>query len=251
MGVLTVTGSYVRLMAGDNDENGRPKYRVHKITGVDHTREHGKYSIEYQGRQMSDSRALMCQYGKMVRLYRIADVSNGDIDEVSHGTIVAKSLRPFLQSEFNRFSLVNKTDNVRAPRRSELKRKHEEIVALRDRAMTEDEVNRQVESRKQTNPAQRQKAVLQITSLMSSKQLALRRNDHDAADSITQQIIDLGGDPNTGQLLSAPDSVTDYDARIQRINENNKRKTREAMAKAHEAALARKKTEEAIVKAKA
>ena len=29
-----------------------------------------------------DDRALMCQYGKVKRLFRIADVSNGDFEEV-------------------------------------------------------------------------------------------------------------------------------------------------------------------------
>jgi hypothetical protein len=29
-----------------------------------------------------DNRALMCQYGKATRLFRIADVSNGDFEEV-------------------------------------------------------------------------------------------------------------------------------------------------------------------------
>lgn len=76
-------GAYVRLMAGDTDEDGRPKYRVHRLKGIDKSQAHGRYTIEYQGRQVSDSRALICQYGKAVRLFRMADVSNGDIDEVS------------------------------------------------------------------------------------------------------------------------------------------------------------------------
>lgn len=29
-----------------------------------------------------DDRALLCQYGKVKRLFRIADVSNGDFEEV-------------------------------------------------------------------------------------------------------------------------------------------------------------------------
>lgn len=32
---------------------------------------------------MTDDRALVCKYGKMERLFRIADVSNGDFEEVS------------------------------------------------------------------------------------------------------------------------------------------------------------------------
>lgn len=113
----------------------------------------------------------------------------------------------------------------------------------------QDEVNRQVEMRKQTNPAQRQKTVLQISSLYSSMQAALRRKDLDAAENIKEQIKDLGGDPTTGQLM-VEGEMSEYDARIQRINENNRQRTKANMQRAHELALARKKAEEAIVKAK-
>ncbi|BEI83954.1 hypothetical protein CcaverHIS002_0405580 [Cutaneotrichosporon cavernicola] len=183
-----IKNAYVRIPAGTDDQ-GRPKYRVHRI---------------------------------------------------------------IVQDEFSRFTMTNKADNVRNPRRSELKAKHEEIVALHDRPMTEDEVNRQVDARKQANPqAQRQKIVLQITSLMSSKQLALRRNDLETAAFIGDQIAKLGADPNTGELLEGEGDLSEYDLRIARINENNRRKTRETMMKAHEAAVAKKKAEDAIVRAKA
>lgn len=120
----------------------------------------------------------------------------------------------------------------------------------------QDEINRQVDARKKNNPlAQRQKTILEITSLISSRNLALRRGDRDQADEINRQIISLGADPTTGQLVTlnandAADNATDYDARIQKINENNKRKTKENMAAAHAAALQRKKVEEAIVRSR-
>ncbi|TXT08753.1 hypothetical protein VHUM_02881 [Vanrija humicola] len=231
-----ITGAYVRVMAGDTNENGQPKYRIQRINGLESGHSHGRYSIEYKGSKVSDDRALICQYGKLVRLFRIADVSNGDIDE----------------DEFVRFSRTSQADDVKLPRRSELKRKHEQITALRDRPMTEEEVNRQVEARKKANPgAHRQKIQLQITSLMGSKNLALRRNDLKEAEFISQQIEELGGDPATGQLLGVDDNMTEHEKRIQRINQNNLRKTRENMAKAHDALLAKKKAEDAIVRAKA
>ena len=34
-----------------------------------------------------DNRALLCQYGKAKRLFRIADVSNGDFEDVSSRTV--------------------------------------------------------------------------------------------------------------------------------------------------------------------
>lgn len=53
------------------------------LTGaIDTSHDHGKYAIEFKGRQVMDTRALICQYGMKKRLYRIADVSNGDFDEV-------------------------------------------------------------------------------------------------------------------------------------------------------------------------
>lgn len=222
------------MAPGEVDEAGRQKYRVHRITGIDKSHDYGRYSIEYQGRQVLDDRALVCQYGLKKRLYRIADVSNGDFDE----------------GEFGRFSLVLQADKMDLPKRSDLIRKKDQIAALRDRPMTEDEVNRQVEARKQANPAQRQRTVLQVTSLMSSKQLAIRRNDHATAEAISKQIIELGADPTTGELLSGELEISEKDKRIQQINENNRRKTRETMNKAHEASLAKKKAEDAIIKAK-
>ncbi|BEI91738.1 uncharacterized protein CcaverHIS019_0405580 [Cutaneotrichosporon cavernicola] len=230
-----IKNAYVRIPAGTDDQ-GRPKYRVHRIIGVESEHSHGRYTVEYKGRDVSASHALICAYGKANRLYRIADISNTEVSE----------------DEFSRFTMTNKADNVKNPRRSELKAKHEEIVALHDRPMTEDEVNRQVDARKQANPqAQRQKIVLQITSLMSSKQLALRRNDLETAAFIGDQIAKLGADPNTGELLEGEGDLSEYDLRIARINENNRRKTRETMMKAHEAAVAKKKAEDAIVRAKA
>ncbi|KAL1406068.1 RNA polymerase-associated protein rtf1 [Vanrija albida] len=231
-----ITGAFVRVMTGEAGENGQPKYRIQRINGLESGHTHGRYSIEYKGNKVSDDRALLCQYGKLVRLFRIADVSNGDLDE----------------EEFIRFTRTSQADEVTLPRRSQLKRKHEQIAALRDRPMTEEEVNRQVEARKRANPqAHRQKTMLEITSLMGSKNLALRRNDQKAVEMITRQIEELGGDPATGQLLGVDENMTEHEKRIRRINENNLRKTREAMAKAHEALLAKKKAEDAVVKAKA
>lgn len=86
---------------------------------------------------------------------------------------------------------------------------------------------------------------------MSSKQLAIRRNDPEAAEAISKQIMELGADPATGELLSGETDVSAYDKRIQQINENNRRKTRETMNKAHEASLARKRAHDAVIKAKA
>lgn len=82
LSVKLTQGAYVRLMAGEMDDNGRPKYRAHKIVSVDSSGGHGRYSIEYKGKQVSDTRALVCSYGKVQRLYRIADVSNSEFDEV-------------------------------------------------------------------------------------------------------------------------------------------------------------------------
>ncbi|CAD6579230.1 MAG: hypothetical protein TREMPRED_002430 [Tremellales sp. Tagirdzhanova-0007] len=228
--VVTDVGAFVRLMAAEPDERGLPKYRIHKLIG----------GIEYKGRTVMDNRALMCQYGKAKRLFRIADVSNGDFED----------------SEFSRFDMTNHADGVKPPKRSDLKTKHEAIKRLRDRPMTNDEINRQVEARKKYNPmVQRQKTIQEITALISSRNSAIRRNDHDAADEINRQIISLGGDPSTGQLVTTDvhevaQNASDYDMRIQKINENNKRKTKEAMAAAHAASMQRKKAEEAIVRSR-
>lgn len=77
-------GAYVRLMAADRDPSGRPKYRVHRIASIDTKHDLGRYSIEYKGRSILDNRALLCAYGNQKRLFRIADVSNGDFDHVCH-----------------------------------------------------------------------------------------------------------------------------------------------------------------------
>ena len=50
---------------------------------IDSSGSHGRYPIEYQGRNVSDDRALLCSYGKVKRLFRFADVSNSDITDVS------------------------------------------------------------------------------------------------------------------------------------------------------------------------
>lgn len=148
--------------------------------------------------------------------------------------------------------LVCQGDGVQPPRRSELKHKHDQIVKVRDRPMTEEEINRQIEARQQNKPgAHRTKVVLQVTSLMASKQLALRRNDFGAVELLNEQIRALGADPSTGELVEGGEELNENDLRIQRINENNRRKTKESMARAHEAALARKKAEGAVLKAKA
>ncbi|WRT68947.1 uncharacterized protein IL334_005929 [Kwoniella shivajii] len=232
-----VVGAYVRLMAGEPDEQGRPKYRIHRIKEVDTSEKFGAYNIEYKGRTIRDARGLLCSYGKAARLFRIADVSNGDFEE----------------KEFSRFSMTNKVDNVKLPKRSELKKKHDDIKNLRDRSMTDAEVNRQINTRKAYDPSANRSALLKISQLLSTRELAVRRNDVGTVEMINSEIIKLGGDPSTGQLVNGGaggSGEDDYDLRIQRINENNKRKTKEMMTKAHQAALAKKKAEEALIKAK-
>jgi hypothetical protein len=70
------------MAGGDKDENGDAKYRIQRVSGLDHKSTHGKYTIEYNDRKMTDNRALVCTYGHYERLFRIADVSNGDFTEV-------------------------------------------------------------------------------------------------------------------------------------------------------------------------
>jgi RNA polymerase-associated protein RTF1 len=118
------------------------------------------------------------------------------------------------------------------------------------------EINRQVEARKRSNPAQqRHKITIEITNLITSRNLAVRRNDQSLAEDLNRQIIALGGDPQSGELVTldrdeAERNASEYDDRIEKINENNKRKVREQMAKAHQGSLARKRAEEAIVREK-
>ncbi|OWZ77420.1 RNA polymerase-associated protein RTF1 [Cryptococcus neoformans Bt85] len=231
-----ITGAYVRIISPERDEHGRPKYRLYKIADVDESGQFGSYSIEYQGRQIRESRALLVKYGSASRLFRMADVSNGVIEE----------------SEFQRFSMTNQADGVKAPKRSFLKKKHDAIKALRERPMTSAEIDRRVDSRKSQESSFTRASLLKIHQLMNTRDLALRRNDHVMVEKLNSDIIALGGDPNTGKLVGEKEGEEkdDYDMKIQRINENNKRKTKEAMMRAHAAAVARKKAEEAVVKAK-
>ncbi|ODN91429.1 RNA polymerase-associated protein RTF1 [Cryptococcus wingfieldii CBS 7118] len=232
-----ISGAYVRLMSQDRDEVGRPKYRIHKIMEVDTNHQFGSYSIEYQGRQIKDNRALLCKYGSASRLFRMADVSNGAIED----------------TEFQRFSLTNEADGVKPPKRSTLKKKHEDIKSLRDRPMTNSEIDRRVASRRAQDSSFARASTLKIHQLMNTRDLAVRRNDHSMIDKLNADIIALGGDPVTGKLLAGEGEQLgqdDYDLKIQKINENNKRKTKESMMRAHQAAQARKKAEEAVVKAK-
>jgi RNA polymerase-associated protein RTF1 len=89
-------------MAAETDQYGRPKYRIHRIEGkrwLPGCREtladqseiqdgsHGRYNIEYKGKEISEDRVLLLSYGKGKRLFRIADVSNGDIEEVSRALL--------------------------------------------------------------------------------------------------------------------------------------------------------------------
>jgi RNA polymerase-associated protein RTF1 len=229
-----ISGAYVRVMAGgEMDEQGRPKYRIQRVTGLDE-KPHQRYSIEYQGRTISDNHALVCTYGAYERLFRIADVSNGEFDE----------------QEFGRWAATCKGDNLKVPKRSELRRKADDIAALRDRPMTEDEVNRQVAANQRAHGQHsRQKTQIAVSSLYSSLQLAVRRKDEEGAAAIVAQIRDLGGDPETGEMVDG-ERVNEYDARIAVINENNRQRTKIAMQRAHEMSMARRRADDARVKAK-
>lgn len=55
------------------------------LPGVESEHQHGRYHVEYKGRDVSASHALICAYGKANRLYRIADISNTDVSEVCTG----------------------------------------------------------------------------------------------------------------------------------------------------------------------
>lgn len=71
---------------------------LHLTVGVDRSHGYGRYSIEFKGRQVQDDRALVCQYGLEKRLFRIADVSNGDFDEVSLLLGAFTAFSPFVQN---------------------------------------------------------------------------------------------------------------------------------------------------------
>ncbi|WVQ81177.1 hypothetical protein IAT38_003299 [Cryptococcus sp. DSM 104549] len=230
----TIVGAYVRLMAPEPDEYGRPKYRIHKIAEVDTSGSFGYYSIEYKGRNVRDNRALLCKYGSLSRLWRMADVSNSD----------------FQDAEFDRFERTNNADGVKPPKRSVLKKKHDEIKALRERPMTNAEIDRRVDSRKAQENTYNRGTQLKIHQLMNTRDLAVRRNDNAMVEKLNGEIIKLGGDPATGKIVGEEEGEDEYDLKIQRINENNKKKTKESQMRAHAAAVARKKAEEAIVKAK-
>ncbi|KAK4687631.1 RNA polymerase-associated protein RTF1, partial [Tremellales sp. Uapishka_1] len=271
-----VRGAYVRLMAADKDEMGRPKYRIHKVTGefdIDTKHSYGRYKIEYKGRDVMDDRALVCQYGNATRHFRIADVSNGDFEDVSLGpwkstlfmakhsypdrvfevhtgkpgrqSVAAKEIRSEKQTRSHPGASRSTHDGCRLTSSSIGESAHSIS------SHSQEEINRQVESRKKSNPAAiRNKAVLEISSLMSSRGLALRRNDSRGVELIDAQIRGLGGDPATGQMVEEEKEMSEYDARIAKINENNKRKTKENQLAAHNHSLMRKKAEIAIVKAR-
>lgn len=120
----------------------------------------------------------------------------------------------------------------------------------------QEEITRQVEARKRSDPGlQRQNKMIEITNLVTARHLATRRNDTAAVEDLERQIIALGGDPQTGELVTldqgqVAQNVSDYDRRIEKINENIQKKVREQMEKAHQGSLARKRAEEAIVRAK-
>lgn len=104
--------------------------------------------------------------------------------------------------------------------------------------------------------AQKHQAYAQIASLQAARSLAIRRADHAGVERISQQITELGGDPETGDMVVPGKQAGNgsqemaYEDRIQKINENNRRKTKDAMAAAHVAATQRKKAEEAMMKAR-
>jgi RNA polymerase-associated protein RTF1 len=110
-----------------------------------------------------------------------------------------------------------------------------------------------VASRKRANPALlRNQKVIQLTQLLSSRSLAIRRNDQAMIESLNQQMIDMGADPDTGELVSDQTGGDDsaYDAMIQRINDKNQKRNKDAMIAAHQASVARQKAEAAVVKAR-
>ena len=142
-------------------------------------------------------------------------------------------------------------DGVKLPKRSELQRKHEAIKELRERPMTNEEINRQVAARKNSNKqAQRNATITRISQLMASKDLAVRRNDQPAVLDLESRIKAEGGDPVTGRLLDDTTGRDEDEDRIARINEMNRKRTKESMAAAHLAGIARKKHEDAIVQAR-
>ena len=67
---------------------------------------------------------------------------------------------------------------------------------------------------------------------MSSRNLAQRRNDRDTVKRLNAQIITLGGDPDTGTLIDGLNEGDEYDLKIQKINEFNKKRAKAAQAAA-------------------
>lgn len=110
----------------------------------------------------------------------------------------------------------------------------------------QEEIQRQIDHRKRFNPnAARNKTVIQITQLIASRNLALRRRDLKDAEHIREQIIALGADPTTGRPLDEVEQdQPDPEAEARSKAEREEKKRRAAQA-AKAAALLKKKADDA------
>lgn len=94
----------------------------------------------------------------------------------------------------------------------------------------------------------RNKTVIQVTQLIASRALAVRRNDHKEADRIRDQLISLGVSPSTGQPLGEEDDEELIKAEEEKIRLEKEEKKRKAVQTAQAIAALKKKTEEARLK---
>lgn len=157
--------------------------------------------------------------------------------------------------------LTYDADQVKMPLRSDLKKKHEQIKALRDRGMTnvslnlflyigavlmkQEEIQRQIDHRKRFNPsATRSKTVIQVTQLIASRQLALRRDDFKDAEHIREQIIALGADPVSGRPLGEVENDQADEEAEARAKAEKEEKKRRALQTAKAAAMLKRRAEE-------
>ena len=108
------------------------------------------------------------------------------------------------------------------------------------------EIQKQIDHRKRFNPnANRSKTVIQVTQLIASRRLALRRQDFKDAEHIREQIEALGANADTGRPLDEVDTDKVDEEAEARARAEKEEKKRRAAQSAKAAALLKRRAEEA------
>ncbi|KAJ7628733.1 hypothetical protein FB45DRAFT_919125 [Roridomyces roridus] len=213
-----IVGGWVRYFIGidDNQQQSRV-YRICQIVGLSPSPK------PYKLGERTTQFLFDLKHGGATRAWQMDRTSND----------------PWSEDEFERLKKTCAMDKVDLPTRKEVDERSDEINELRNKQVTEADINEMIQARKraQTNGTPGPMSVAERSRLIAQRTLAQRRQDYEEVRQIDEQLAKLGDAPGEEK---EKDVLAD---RLAAVNARNRKANQEAVRRAEMLEAERKRRE--------